>query len=396
VRIALISETWLPSVDGVVTRLRHTVRHLRDAGHQVLVLAPSVGRSIRGVQQLRLRGVVLPFIDEKRRVGIPQSGQVRTALRQFQPDVVHVVNPVLLGWTVLRTIGDEYPTVVSFHTDLEQYVAAYHLGGLRRPLHALMRAAYGSAQLALATSPTGVERLAAVGVRAELWPPGVDVELFRGRRRVSPAPAWLSSEPELPTALCVGRLAPEKRWGELAPVVALARQSAQPWHLTFVGDGPARADLVRAFGHLPVTFTGVLGAPRLATAYASADVLVMPSRSETVGLVLLEAAAAGLPIVAAETQATRHTLRRVPASLVATDAGPGTWVAAVAAALSRRRPSPAPVPSWREVTDGLVATYRSVAGLPPQAGPHPAGTPGRAPFEGSAARTVRRSSVASS
>jgi glycosyltransferase involved in cell wall biosynthesis len=362
VRIALVTETWLPSIDGVVTRLHHTVRQLSAAGHDVLVLAPSTGTPIARTRQRELPGMILPFVDRSRRIGLPLPWSVTEPLDRFDPDVVHVVNPVLMGWAALRSIADRHSTVVSLHTDLEAYLSGYHLRALRPTLRALMRSAYGQADLALATSPYGQQRLLAVGVNSKLWPPGVDTDVFNHRPRPIATPTWLTDEPELSTAIYVGRLGPEKNLEMLAPVLGSARGGLRPWHLTFIGDGPERGRLERRFAGLPVTFAGARSVADVAAAYHAADVLLMPSLTETVGLVLLEGATCGMPVVAADTPAVRHTVQR-GALLIPPNATPDRWAAAIAETLDRPRPEPAKVTSWREVTAELIEAYRWVAEL---------------------------------
>ncbi len=343
-RIALITETWLPSTDGVVTRRRHTVQHLATAGHDVLVLTPSPGPRSPGPGSSSCPPWPLPFIDRQRRIGLPLARSIRAPLGRFDPDVVHVVNPALMGWAALRANPDRYRTVVSFHTDLDAYLSRYRLQALRPVLTAMMRTTYRRADLALATSPTGQQRLAAVGVDSQLWPPAADNAVFGPRPDTSRPPVWLTDEPELPTVVCVGRLAPEKNLALLAAVLTTtARHHTPPWHLSFIGDGPDRRRLGRRFAGLPATFAGTRSAADLADAYATADALLMPSTTETVGLVLLEAAACGVPVVAADTPANRHTLQQHAfAVLVPPDAPPSRWVAAVTGVLSGQRPHPPP------------------------------------------------------
>jgi glycosyltransferase involved in cell wall biosynthesis len=361
VRIALITETWLPSVDGVVTRIGHTVDQLAAAGHDLLVLAPTTGPTIARTRQIELPSVILPFIDPDRRVALPVPWSVTKPLNRFDPDVVHVVNPLLMGWAALVSIAERHSTVVSFHTDLEAYLSDYHLGALRPALRAMMSSAYGRADLALATSPYGQQRLLAAGVSSKLWPPAVDADLFHGQIGPTSTPAWLTDEPARPTAIYVGRLAPEKNLDMLAEVLAAASR-VRPWHLTFIGDGPDRRQLERRFSGLPATFAGRRSAIEVAAAYRSADVLLMPSLTETVGLVLLEAAACGLPVVAADTPAVRHTVQ-IGTPLLPPNAAPDRWAAAMADVLCRPRPQPVEVPTWREVTDELIEAYRWVAEL---------------------------------
>jgi glycosyltransferase involved in cell wall biosynthesis len=360
-RIALITETWLPSVDGVVTRIAHTVDQLAAAGHDILVLAPATGPTIARTRQLELPGMILPFIDPNRRVGLPTPWSVTKPVDRFDPDVVHVVNPVLMGWAALMSLAERHSTVVSFHTDLEAYLPGYRLGALRPALRAMMSASYGRAYLALATSAYGQQRLLAAGVSSKLWPPAVDNDLFHGPTAPMSTPAWLTDEPERPTAICVGRLAREKNLDMLAAVLAAA-SSVRPWHLTFIGDGPDRGRLERRFSGLPATFAGRRSAIEVAAAYRAADLLLMPSLTETVGLVLLEAAACGLPVVAADTPAVRHTVQS-GTPLLPPNATPQRWVTSIADVFGRPRPQPAKVASWREVTDELTEAYRWVAEL---------------------------------
>lgn len=152
-RVALVTETWQPCVDGVVTRLEQTVRHLTDRGHQVLLLAPTTGAPLPGLRQRRTGRIVLPFIDRARPWGLSDP-RVRRLLDAFAPTVVHVVNPVLMGvaaaWSASR-----YPLVVSFHTDVSAYAATYRLAWTRPLLHRLMRLTYARADVLLATSAVG-------------------------------------------------------------------------------------------------------------------------------------------------------------------------------------------------------------------------------------------------
>jgi glycosyltransferase involved in cell wall biosynthesis len=170
-RIALISETWLPSVDGVVTRLRHTVAQLLEAGHRVLVVAPTAGPPMPGLIQYRSRAVVVPFIDPARPWAVPDRRGIARALEAFHPSVVHVVNPVLMGSGAVHYAAGRYPVVASYHTDISAYAARYRLSWTRPLLRRLTRNAYRRADVRLATSPTGQARLTELGIcNAAIWP----------------------------------------------------------------------------------------------------------------------------------------------------------------------------------------------------------------------------------
>ena len=364
-RIALISETWLPSVDGVVTRLRHTVSNLIDSGHLVLMIAATRGPPVPGLVQQQIRSIVMPIIDPVRRWALPDRRTIARTLDAFCPDVVHVVNPILMGASALHEVTGRYPVVASFHTDVSAYAARYYLGWTQPILHTITRKAYWRADRRLATSPTGLARLAELGVDdASIWPPGVDDRMFvRGPVR--------NREPDRPSVVHVGRLAREKNCDALVGLMTMAGASPSPVQLTFVGDGPDRQRLERAFAGTSTCFAGLLRDDALAAAYAAADVLVFPSVTETVGLVLIEAMAADLPIVAVDTSAVRNTTDGYGRSvLVPVDAAPQIWLDGILVALATEprktslaaSKSDALSRSWKQATDILLGHYISTIG----------------------------------
>lgn len=225
-RIAIVTETWLPSINGVVTRLVATVRELLARDHMVMLVCPTVAEPPGGVANppgaavCHVPSVGLPFIYGGQPWGLPLP-RVMRLLDGFRPDLVHAVCPFLLGWAgVLHTRS-------------------------------------------------------------------------RG----------------LPRCLYVGRLAAEKGIEALLPLAA----SGGERHLALVGGGPAADDLAQALAGTQATLAGTMAGTELAAAYASADVFVFPSTTDTLGLVLLEAMASGLPVVAARTQAAEDLLARAPA-----------------------------------------------------------------------------------
>ncbi|HET8602858.1 MAG TPA: glycosyltransferase [Marmoricola sp.] len=357
-RIAVVTETWTPNVDGVVVRLENTVRHLRAAGHEVLVVAPVTGTEQAGVREHRTRSVRLGFVYGGQAWGVPDLG-VRRALAEFDPDVVHVVNPVAMGAVALWLARSRYPVVASYHTDVVAYAGRYHLGWLEGALKTVMRRTYGRAAVRLATSEAGRSQLAAVGIEdVALWPRGVDEGLFRPGRDGAAMRERLNPHPEEPLVLSVGRLAAEKDLDRLLPLL----DADPPVHLAFVGDGPDRQRLQRLFGSEHATFAGVLRGQELADAYAAADVFVFPSTTDTLGLVLLEAMACGVPVVASDTEAARETLAGYPHHVLVGNAATPTVEAAVDKAMTARaRPGPEPAlaatGSWRTATDHLLRAY---------------------------------------
>ncbi len=309
-RIAFVTETWHPHIDGVITRLSATIRMLRREGHDILVVAPDCGdASFEDVQVRTVSTFRVPFVYGGQPWGYPLS-RVGNYLDEFQPDVVHAVNPIMLGIAgVLAARRRRLPLVASYHTDVARYAAHYHLGWLSGVVRGLTRSLHNAASVNLATSSTGCHQLRALGVRnVHLWRRGVDLDLFRpDRPGAEAARQRLGAGPGQAVALYVGRISSEKSVFHLD---SLARDPRTM--LVLVGDGPARERLRRRWARMDVRFPGTLRGDDLADAYAAADAFVFPSTTETLGLVLLEAMATGLPVIAADSPSSRELLQTHP------------------------------------------------------------------------------------
>ncbi|MFM8544900.1 MAG: glycosyltransferase family 4 protein, partial [Vulcanococcus sp.] len=298
VRIALFTETFLPKVDGIVTRLTKTVEHLVAAGDEVLIFCPEgAPESYRGARVVGVPAMPLPLYPELK-LALPRP-MVSDALEAFAPDLVHVVNPAVLGlggiW-LAKTTG--YPLVASYHTHLPKYLEHYGLGMLEPVLWELLKAAHNQAQLNLCTSTAMVAELSEKGIQhTALWQRGVDTDLFRPELRSQAMRDRLlggrSDTGQL--LLYIGRLSAEKQIERIRPVLDALPDA----RLALVGDGPYRQQLETLFAGSAAHFVGYLAGDELASAYASADAFLFPSSTETLGLVLLEAMAAGCPVVGA-------------------------------------------------------------------------------------------------
>jgi glycosyltransferase involved in cell wall biosynthesis len=179
-RIALFTETFLPKVDGIVTRLRHTVDHLQRMGDQVMVFAPDGGlKEHRGAQIFGLSSFPLPLYPELK-LALPRPS-IRQALQLFQPDVIHVVNPAVLGLAGIYYAKIlNIPLVASYHTHLPEYLQHYGLGMLEGLLWELLKTAHNQASINLCTSTVMMQTLSDHGIeRTELWQRGVDTETFQ-------------------------------------------------------------------------------------------------------------------------------------------------------------------------------------------------------------------------
>jgi glycosyltransferase involved in cell wall biosynthesis len=295
-KIAIVTETFLPKIDGIVTMVTKTVETLRACGDEVLIFAPSGGPpELFGAEVVSLPSVRFPFYPELR-VAAPRAS-MRKHVEAFRPDVFHLFEPSLLGvggiyyGKVLRV-----PIVISYHTNFPAYLHYYKMGFFAGPTWKLMRQRHLRADLNLCTSTPMMEELQSHGIdRLALWERAVDAQRFHPSKCSAGMRNTLSAgEPQKPLLLYVGRLSAEKDVAALREVL-----SAMPdVRLAIVGDGPLRRELEKQFKGTATYFAGYLRGEALAAAYASADLFVTPSKTETLGLVLMEAMAAGCVVVA--------------------------------------------------------------------------------------------------
>ena len=293
-RIAIITETFLPKIDGIVTRLCHTLRHLQRRGHAIQVIAPRGVDQFEGIPVYGVPGFRFPLYPELT-AAIPNR-QVAEFLRGFQPDLIHAVNPAILGVSAFfSSVSLKVPLIVSYHTHLPKYLRYYGLGFLEPAMWWTMRQSYNRADLLLATSHAMQMELTAHGIGAvQLWQRGVDTEMYHPARRAAAMRERLTQgHPEEKLLIYVGRLSVEKEIEYCRKVL----EALPGVRLALVGDGPHRQKLEQHFAGTPTCFAGFMSGEELASVYASADAFLLPSRTETLGLVLPEAMAAGCPVV---------------------------------------------------------------------------------------------------
>ena len=297
-RIVYFTETFLPKIDGVVTRIVRTLDALTDLGHEALIFAPhNPPEEYRGHRVVNVPGVAFrPWYPELF-LGLPRP-RLGRELDRFQPDVVHVVNPVVLGlWGTAIAKQRNLPLLASYHTDIIQYAQHLRLKALQPITRTFLRDVHNQAHVNLCTSQPMVNSAEALGIkRVRLWPKAVDTQLYRPSKASSAMRARLSGgHPDAPLLLYVGRLSHEKRIDWLyAPVTQLEHV-----RLAIIGSGPAEAALKKRFAGTNTTFMGYMTGEELASAYASADVFTFPSDTETLGFVAMEAMASGVPAVGA-------------------------------------------------------------------------------------------------
>ncbi len=302
-RIALVSDTYLPQVNGVTTVVHRIAQTVRAAGHAVALVAPryphgSVGD---GGGQDDLRVPSLPFPPYPSiRLSSPFQRHVAHFLDRVAPDLIHAATEGPLGVSARRyALAHDIPLVTSFHTDFPRYARDYGVGLLAPLVWRWLVHFHRPARLIHTPGVAVRDELVRRGLRnTVVWGRGVDTRHFRPDRRTVGWRRWLAGADDAVIVLHVGRLAPEKNLRVLVDAWNRARRCLGP-RATFViaGEGPESSAVAT---HAPFARqVGFLDRDSLAGLYASADLCVLPSRTETCGLVALEAMASGLPVIAA-------------------------------------------------------------------------------------------------
>jgi glycosyltransferase involved in cell wall biosynthesis len=273
-RIAICTDAWAPQVNGVVRTLATTVDRLTRRGHEVELVTPS-----------QFFTFALPGYSEIRLAMAPRFGTRRT-LRDFKPDIVHIATEGPIGWSARSWCKAEgVPFTTAFHTRFPDY-AAVRTGLSPNHFWPLMRRFHAASRAVLVSTPTLAAELAGHGItHTRLWSRGIDQDLFCPDRE----PLDEMKHLPRPIMLNVGRVAIEKN-------LRAYLDADVPGTKVVVGDGPDLAMLRAAYPH--VKFLGALSGERLARAYCAADVFVFPSRTDTFGLVMIEAMACGVPVAA--------------------------------------------------------------------------------------------------
>jgi phosphatidylinositol alpha 1,6-mannosyltransferase len=364
-RVAVVAESFLPTGNGVTTSVCRILEHLAKRGHETVVICP--GPAPAAFAGARVVGVPA-FSFKQFPVGLPSSKVIRT-LSAFNPDVVHLASPFILGAAGMTAAGQlGVPSVAVFQTDVPGYAKRHHARMLESAAWRWVHRIHSQADLTLAPSSSALQELKAHGIpRLALWQRGVDGDRFSPGRRegaaVSALRARLAPNGEVLVGY-VGRLAAEKRVERLSTLAGLPGV-----RLVVIGHGPARRSLERTLGAAGAAFLGWLDGDELADAYAALDIFVHTGTEETFGQTLQEAMASGVPVVA--------PARGGPLDLVAPglngllygpedDAGLRSAVAALADDAEQRRwmGTAARVGvqrrTWELLGDELIGHYRSV------------------------------------
>lgn len=334
-RIGIVTETYPPEINGVALTIARWVEGLRQRGHAVqLIRVRQDGHDqplpADFLETISLPGFHIPGYPQLQG-GWPATKTLLTFWRRRRPDLIHIVTEGPLGYSALRAARQlAIPVSTSFHTHFQNYSRHYHLGWLATPIMAYLRHFHNQGVQTLVPTIELARQLQTSGfLRTQVLARGVDTRLFSPERRDPALRARWDAAPNTPVALYVGRLAAEKNL-DLVIAAFQAIQRIQPTaRLALVGDGPLMSRL-RA-RHPELIYCGMKQGEELATHYASADLFLFPSLTETFGNVILEALASGLAVVAFDYAAARAHVEPGQSGLLAPFSDVHAFIAAAVA-----------------------------------------------------------------
>ena len=368
-RLALFSDTYSPQVNGVARTLERLVAAVRARGGEARVFTTSDPDAAPDGSVRRAASV--PFwAYPQLRIAAPIGGGAGRDLRAWGPTLIHAATPFgmgLVGRRAARRLG--VPFVSSYHTHFGAYVRFYRLGLLERPTWSFMRWFHNSGERTFCPSRAIAAELDAHGFHSlRVWPRGIDTVRFNPRFRSAALRERLGATPDTVVVAYVGRIAPEKGL-DVALDAMRAVLAAEPRRAVFAlaGDGPYEAHC-KAAAPPETVFMGRIVGDDLSAFYASADLFIFPSVTDTFGNVLLEAMASGLPVVGAEYGTTTELLAEGRGSTF--PAGDASAMAErilelvrapdARAALSARARAYTEQASWEAIFDALIAEYMAV------------------------------------
>ena len=369
-RIALFTGNYNHIEDGVSRTLGRLVGYLEAQGHEVLVVGPTIDEPLpQPGRFLAVPSVAAPGRPEYR-VSTRFPTSARREVERFAPHLVHIATPDVLGHKALRWAKSlDVPVVSTYHTHFASYLDYYHLGLAEPALWAALRRFYNRCDEVYPPAQTMTRALREHGVTAPIvvWPRGIEADRFSPAFR---SDDWRQSrgfEPGDVVVAFVSRLVKEKGLDVFTGTVRALQSEGAPVRALVVGDGPERAALER---ELPdAVFAGHLSGADLSTAYASSDVFLFPSETETFGNVTLEAMASGLAVVAADAAGTASLIDHGRTGLLCPPRDESAFLESTRRVVQdsglRARLAAAAVASasaydWQEVLGAMVRNYRRV------------------------------------
>lgn len=304
-RISLVTETYPPEINGVAMTLGRMVDGLLRRGHRLQLVRPrqlheetprqfSTGG---GFDEILVAGLPIPAYSGLK-FGLPAKQRLMRLWRDMPPDLVHVVTEGPLGWSAIAAARKlKLPVTSDFHTNFHSYCRHYSLGWLKSPLSTYLRKLHNRSHATLVPTRALARELAGEGYEnLAVVSRGVDTDLFNPRRRSDALRADWGVQPDTLVVIYVGRLAPEKNLPVVLDAFAAIRTARPGAKLLFVGDGPLRRNLQASCPD--AVFAGMRTGSDLAAHYASADLFLFASLTETFGNVTSEALASGLGVLA--------------------------------------------------------------------------------------------------
>jgi glycosyltransferase involved in cell wall biosynthesis len=308
-RIAVVTETWPPEVNGVAVTLAKLVQSLSHRNHDVQLIRP---RQTKGDTPLRdstleevlMRGMPIPRYPELK-LGLPSKKTLVKTWTLRRPDVVHIATEGPLGWSALQAAKVlKLPVTSDFRTNFQSYSKHYGVGWLRKPIVAYLRKFHNATACTMVPTKELMRTLNENGfLNLKVVSRGVDTQLFNMQKRDFKLRASWGADEKTKVLISVGRMAPEKNLEKVLQSYVALRSRGAPVKLVMVGDGPLRDQFQQKYPD--IIFPGMLVQSDLAVYYASADLFVFPSQTETFGNVTLEALASGIPVLAFDCAAAR-------------------------------------------------------------------------------------------
>ena len=374
-KIDIVTDTFAPDVNGVAMTLGRLTEGMKRRGHRLHVI--HTGEFAKPGETCSA-SIPLPGYKEVR-VGLPEPFKLRTRWLKKRPDAIYVATESPLGKSALKAANAlGIPVATGFHTNFHQYMEQYRMGGLQPVAMAYLRRFHQRADCTLTPSQEVVDKLVAEGFHnVYLLGRGVDTELYHPEKRCEALRAKWRASLGAPVAVMVGRVAAEKNFDLAIKAFEQMRQAVPDMRCVVVGDGPLREKLAEK--HPWVNFTGVQLGEDLAKHYASADVLLFPSETETFGNVLLEAMASGLATVSYDYAAAALHVRAGDNGFKADKGDAAGFVKNAVMALSVRpnhelrvaaRETAAAL-GWDEVVGEFEFRLAEIAGIKPAKAPVP-------------------------
>jgi glycosyltransferase involved in cell wall biosynthesis len=313
-RIAVVTETWPPEVNGVAVTLAKLVQSLSHRNHDVQLIRPRQAKLDEGIrdsnlEEVLMRGMPIPRYPELK-LGLPSKKTLVKAWTLRRPDVVHIATEGPLGWSALQAAKVlKLPVTSDFRTNFQSYSKHYGIGWLRKPIVAYLRKFHNATACTMVPTRELKKTLGENGfANLKVVSRGVDTQLFNVSKRDQNLRTTWGANDQTKVLISVGRMAPEKNLEQVLKVFDSLRFMGNQVKLVMVGDGPLKEQFKQRYPE--IIFPGMLTQTDLANYYASSDLFVFPSLTETFGNVTLEALASGIPVLAFDCAAARDWVQR--------------------------------------------------------------------------------------